>query len=405
MVRCWRSGLLLAAPGEVIEDGWVAHEGGRVLDIGTGDPPTRPEIDRPGSALAAAFVNAHSHLELTHLGGRLPRGVGLPEWLDRLVPLRRRLHGRFRLSVAAGFRRCVAGGFGVIGDIESTGAAWGHAAGLGTAGVCFQEVIGGYALAADGRVESARRALRARPANALWRTGLSPHSPYTVASAVLSQLAALAHSRGMRMAVHAAEDPSEEELLRHGTGPMAAFLDRVGAQPSDWTPPGVGPIEVLDRTGCLGPNTTVIHANYPAKGDVERLAGSGSTVVYCPGSHAFFAHQPYPLEAYLQAGVPVALGTDSLASNDDLSALAEMSRVRRRHPAVPAVDVFRMATEAGARALGRGTGRIEAGQPADAVWLEWSGSDDPWESVTRGAWAIQSTAVGGRVVGTAANLP
>ena len=122
MVRCWRSGLLLAAPGEVIEDGWVAHEGGRVLDIGTGDPPTRPEIDRPGSALAAAFVNAHSHLELTHLGGRLPRGVGLPEWLDRLVPLRRRLHGRFRLSVAAGFRRCVAGGFGVIGDIELTQA-------------------------------------------------------------------------------------------------------------------------------------------------------------------------------------------------------------------------------------------------------------------------------------------
>jgi cytosine/adenosine deaminase-related metal-dependent hydrolase len=92
-------------------------------------------------------------------------------------------------------------------------------------------------------------------------------------------------------------------------------------------------------------------------------------VVYCPGSHAFFRHRRHPVERLLEAGINVALGTDSLASNNSLSMMKEMSRLREKHPAIPAEMVLYMATEAGAKALGIADryGRLAEGMSASLV--------------------------------------
>jgi cytosine/adenosine deaminase-related metal-dependent hydrolase len=98
----------------------------------------------------------------------------------------------------------------------------------------------------------------------------------------------------------------------------------------------------------------VIHGNYLATDETEFAAAQRErmTVVYCPRTHAYFGHEPYPLEKMLAAGVRVAVGTDSRASNPDLNLWSELRHIAQHHPAVRPEDILQMGTLAGAEALG-----------------------------------------------------
>ncbi len=93
------------------------------------------------------------------------------------------------------------------------------------------------------------------------------------------------------------------------------------------------------------------------------------SLVYCPRTHAYFQHEPYPLTAAIATGVRVALGTDSRASNPDLDLLAETRFVARAYPTIDPHEVLQMATLAGAEALGREdeVGSLTPGKLANVV--------------------------------------
>jgi cytosine/adenosine deaminase-related metal-dependent hydrolase len=93
------------------------------------------------------------------------------------------------------------------------------------------------------------------------------------------------------------------------------------------------------------------------------------TLVYCPRTHGYFRHPPYPLADLVRRGVRVALGTDSRASNPDLGLLGEVRHVARMHPDVPAAEVLKMATLHGAMALGcdDACGSITPGKLANLI--------------------------------------
>jgi 5-methylthioadenosine/S-adenosylhomocysteine deaminase len=128
-------------------------------------------------------------------------------------------------------------------------------------------------------------------------------------------------------------------------------------------------LQLLDRAGLLNENLLLIHGNHPAAGEIERIARSGAAVVHCPGTHRFFDREAFPMDAYRRAGIPMALGTDSLASNEDLDMGREMQLASESFPEATPPEIFRWATEGGARALGWGDrlGRLEAGFEADFV--------------------------------------
>ena len=90
-------------------------------------------------------------------------------------------------------------------------------------------------------------------------------------------------------------------------------------------------LDRIEAAGLLGRRTSLVHGNYPSSGELPRIARSGATVVHCPGSHAFFRREPFPLARYRRAGVPIALGTDSAASNGSLDMRREMALLRRAH--------------------------------------------------------------------------
>ena len=165
-----------------------------------------------------------------------------------------------------------------------------------------------------------------------------------------------------------AETPEEQQWLERGEGPFAAWLG-----PS----PRCTGTERLQRAGLLA-GSLLVHGNEPSEGEVERVAAAGATVVHCPGSHVYFGRRPFDWGRFASAGVPLALGTDSWASNERLDMRREI-RLARETVGLDAASAWRAATEIGAALLPweHVTGRGEVGAAADrAVFVLKGGASD-----------------------------
>jgi cytosine/adenosine deaminase-related metal-dependent hydrolase len=172
---------------------------------------------------------------------------------------------------------------------------------------------------------------------------------------------------------HIAESDAELELLRDHRGPFVDFLKQLNV----WDPSGLvaSPEDVLRLTVEASP-VLYAHCNY-LRPDVA-IPQHGS-IVYCPRTHAAFGHAPHPFREFIDRGVRVALGTDSLASNPDLDLLAEVRFLAAQYPDFSRETLLRMATLSGAEALGWAdeTGSLTPGKSADLVVLPVEDRDPP----------------------------
>jgi cytosine/adenosine deaminase-related metal-dependent hydrolase len=198
--------------------------------------------------------------------------------------------------------------------------------------------------------------------------GYAPHAPYTASLEVARACRELSNQAGLPMSVHLSEISDEISFIRDGEGAeIIKLLRQANSYDEAFRGTGKSPIRYFADEGLLDGPTYAIHVNNLADGDLELLSALKPTVVFCPRSHAFFNHPRHPLPQYLDAGVPVALGTDSLASNSRLSPLHEAQLVRQSYPEVNAEDLFAAITLRGLEPLGwsRRLGRLEPGYLAD----------------------------------------
>jgi cytosine/adenosine deaminase-related metal-dependent hydrolase len=193
--------------------------------------------------------------------------------------------------------------------------------------------------------------------------------------------------------MHLAESREELELLARGTGPFRQLLNELGVWSPDVFAAGARPLDYL-RVMEQAPRALVIHGNYLDGEETDFLAARAAklSVVFCPRTHAFFGHDRYPLARMLARGVNVALGTDSRASNPDLSLLSEMRYCAASHAEVPPAKILELATLRGARALGTSgdTGSLAAGKLANltAVALPDHEAADPHDLIFDGALPV-----------------
>lgn len=274
------------------------------------------------------YFNAHCHLELSHLRGMIRPGLSFVDWLAQLVALKRVTDVESsRAAAAAALERAGATGTTAIGDILSLDTS----AGILTEGarsaqlraILFWELLEFHPEKTDHVFErlDARQA-SIEPTESL-ASGLSPHAPYTTNERLLREAARRAAAAGAWLCIHAAETREETEFLLSGRGPLRDFL--APALPPGWEPPGMRPVAWLDYCGCLGPRTLLVHCNDIDDGDVRMIRERRASVVVCPGSHVYFGRGDFPLARLLDAGIDVYMGTDSLASNEDLDMAREVA--------------------------------------------------------------------------------
>jgi cytosine/adenosine deaminase-related metal-dependent hydrolase len=360
-----------------LADGIVIIAGERIVAV---EPrgQHRPDVDLGDVAVLPGLVNAHTHLDLTGLRNRCPPSADFTGWLRAVIAHRRTLAPEQIIAdVRAGLAESLRRGTTLLGDIAAGGMSWPILAGAPLRSVVFYEMLGLTAARAEAAQEAARTWLSEHPETERCRPGLSPHAPYSVRSSLFAQAALMARRPKRPLAVHLAETREELELLHRHRGSFVSFLRELGV----WDPDGLAesPAQILKLCDQRIPRLFV-HGNYLAPS--ARIPRS-STIVYCPRTHAAFGHAPHPFRAFLERGIRVALGTDSLASNPDLSVLSEVRFLHQRHLDVPGDVLLRMATLAGAEALGWAdeTGSLEPGKSADLVVVPLARGEnhDPYE--------------------------
>lgn len=341
-------------------------------------------------------MNAHAHLELSGLEGRFPPAQFL-DWVTNVIEVRR-AGADYAAWAREGVRRLVEDGTTAVGDFATGAWSLEALAEAGLRGVVYRELIGPEPLQAPGILEEAAAWL-AGPSPAGLRRGVAPHAPYTVSEPLLRGLAGLASPRVAPLAVHASELAEEVELLTGDRGPLR---DQMGERGIAWRPPrhGARPVPYLAACGILWPGSLAVHANYLDDADIACLVERKVSVAFCPGSHAFFGHRDHPLPRLLEAGVNVALGTDSLASNDALSVRREMRRSAEAFPELPSARILEMATLGGVAALGLAheAGSLEIGKAADLVAVAVPDGRDPRDAVVRSEPAVLEVWALGRPV-------
>ncbi len=357
---------------QVLEQHSLAIQHGRILEIlptteavKKYSPGTTEEL--PEHALIPGLINAHTHAAMSLLRG-LADDMPLMSWLnDHIWPA----EGRWVSEefVADGTQLAVAemlrGGTTCYNDMyffpEITARVTAAAGMRAVVGLIVIDFPSAWATDAE---DYLRRGLEVHDQyrnHNLIKTAFAPHAPYSVSDKPLEHIRTLADEMDIpiQMHIHETRDEIKQGLQQYGNRP----------------------IKRLHELGLLSPSLAAVHMTQLEEGEIITIAKSGTHVIHCPESNLKLASGFCPVNKLVTAGVNVAIGTDSAASNNDLDMFSEMRTaallakgVAEDASAIPAYTALRMATLNGAIALGIAdqTGSLEPGKSADITAVDFS---------------------------------
>ena len=347
------------------DSGRITYLGARRGPVGVGD------IDGTGRLAVPGLINAHTHSAMTLLRG-YSDDVPLQTWLEHIRAFEVRLTAA---DIQAGLRLALAemlrcGTVGFLDMFQWDSDLLAIVAGTGMRVAASPAVFGYDAVAFPSADPTPGGVMLDRTAQLAAEFAGDPrirlmyglHAPYTCPPEMIRDVAGRSAIDGIGVHIHLSETRSEvAQSLRHH---------------------GVTPIRQVADLGLLDGRVHVAHAVHPGEADVDLLARPGVTVSHNPVSNLKLGAGIAPLRTYLDAGVRLGLGTDSVASNNTLDLFEEIKTgvlVQRGLAADPGVlsgmDLLRMATQGGARALDEAlSGTLAVGEAADLVLLDVTGT-------------------------------
>jgi 5-methylthioadenosine/S-adenosylhomocysteine deaminase len=398
---------LVPMNGPPVAGGALLIDGdGRIISAGPAttvpEPPGVYTSHHPDSVILPGLVNAHTHLELTGLAGAID-APDFAEWIRRIIALKATFdYPHFLRAARQGVADCFAAGVTTIADTGDSGAVIEALFEAAASGIAYQEVFGPDPVQCESSLAGLQQrvAERRRFTTDRIRIGVSPHAPYTVSGQLYRAVARWALAEGLPVATHVSEPPGELALFREGTGSFAEMWERRGIA----LPEGpLTPIEWLDRHEALGPEVLCVHAVHATGEDVARLGRAGVGVAHCPRSNQAHSHGTAPLRAFLDAGLRVGCGTDSVVSVGVLDLLAE-ARAARALAGLDAMAALDLCTVGAARAIGLEAeiGALESGKWGDATIVRIGAASSAVEAVELAIASrpgdVVETCLGGRTV-------
>lgn len=396
--------------GEPIRNGAVVVRAPLIADVGPLDAmrtryPTLPVRMHPGCVIAPGLVNAHTHLALTSVArvvGRAP----FPDWLGRVASVMRPMGADdIAASCTHGALLSIRSGVTTVGDVAYGPEAPAAAADVGLDGVFFFEVLGIPAEDLPDRLadmEYPQDSGSCRTGRTV--CGLTAHAPYSSGPGLIQATYRLAQERNVPFAMHLAESEAEIRLLDSGSGPFVSLAARLA---HGFVPPGCGPVEYLHRLGALR-GTIAVHCTRAVEREIGALAHEAAGAVLCPRSNRILGNGEPPAREMRARGVRLALGTDSLASNDDLDLFEEARALLKLDRTIEPERLLAIMTIEGASVLGLDdrVGALTPGRYADIIAVHTGATDQPVQALLeRGSAATVRTVISAGVLRVADGKP
>ena len=340
---------------EPIRNGFVEYEeDGTITTVGQCEAD---EEIMPG-AIVPGFVNAHCHVELSHLHKKFRKGTGMAGFIDQINELRDWAGREVKQQLVQEWMdKMWNDGVSAMADISNDDSSFDVKKSHKMYTRTFLEVFGSEPEMCEGVMNDVT-ALKAVADEAGIDAAPTPHSCYTMSPQLLSASAAAGLESGY-LSYHSQESQEEEDLLISGSGAMYENKKRSGMS----TPPVTGESSLkyfLDRLADVKPapydeNILLVHNVCLQQSDIDAVKQTMNNAYFaiCPLSNIFIHNALPPIDLMRKNGLAIALGTDSLSSNDDLDVMKELVCLHENFPQVPMNELFTWASRNGARFLGK----------------------------------------------------
>jgi aminodeoxyfutalosine deaminase len=310
------------------------------------------------SVISTGFVNCHTHIELSFFNQK-PDHTSFTEWISSIVADRNNYS--IKEQKTAGFKaieNTMNHGTIAFGDISNSGILIKECLEKYPHIKHFIEVLSLQESRADKTYADCIEKFADLLENE--NVSLSPHAIYSVSKTLLSKL----KNKNRLQSIHVDESESERQFLNQLTGEIRSFLETINVWDHSFNAYDSSPYAYIDQFGYLE-NCLLVHNLQLSNNDIKLLKVKKSKIVVCPRSNMYLHHKLPNISLMLKEGLEPALGTDSLASCDDLSILNEMKFLRYNYPELLNEEIYRMGTEYGAKHLSfNDLGSIELGKKA-----------------------------------------
>jgi cytosine/adenosine deaminase-related metal-dependent hydrolase len=366
MLRYLSADYIFTVSGDPIKDGLVAmHQDGEidaVYTAATSKSITEP-IERYKGIIVPGFVNAHCHLELSHLHGKIPKNTGLVPFLKTVISQRTAVENEVLTAMKTNDQRMFNNGIVAVGDISNNQLSKTIKQNSKIYYHTFVELLGFDPTKAE---IVFNKALELKSGFAPLSASLVPHAPYSVSERLFSLLREYSESHENLCSMHNQESLAETDLFLNKSGDFLDLYKLLGLDLHFFKARFQSSIQSIIPLISAKQKTLMVHNTYTSREDFAAVTTSGNDIYwcFCPNANLYIEGRLPDINQFLADDYKITLGTDSLASNDKLCILSELKVIRAYFPELPFAQTIRWATLNGAGFLGidKRFGSIEKGK-------------------------------------------
>lgn len=321
--------------------------------------------------LSPGFINAHCHLELSHLKGTIPTQTGLSEFVKQIVPKRAAPQEVIDAAIEAAETEMFENGIVAVGDICNTADTIAAKSKGKLAYYNFIEIYGLDPLLAAQKME-AGLSLQNEYINNGLKAVVVPHAPYSVPAALLQLLAAAYGSH--TVSIHNQETKAENDFFENKIGAFVDMYTRVGVDLDFFTPTKTTSLQSVLPYLEAAAKIIWVHNSFTSVSDISAVQTTNTDAYWClcPSANQYIENTMPPVQLLREQHTNIIIGTDSYASNWSLNMLDELKKIQAHHPEIPLAEMLTWITSNGARALQMEDqlGSIEKGKKPGLVFIE-----------------------------------
>lgn len=359
---------ILPITSKPIENGVVViDDDGTILRVGKQKDYDKAELEEHKGVICPGFVNAHCHLELSYMKGAIREHTGLPEFVKQVIDIRDKFgEEEQRAAITAAEDQMIENGIVAVGDISNDTRSFYQKQAARMRYHTFIELFDLGPSMTQQAIDNGQDVFRKVPDTNNSTASVTFHAPYSCTTELMKWTDKYSAENGHILSIHMQEHADENLLFTAKDGAWAELYRDLGLDLSWFAPTGKNSLQSTVQHLIRGNTVVLVHNTFTSKDDIK-WANNFSDLIYwsfCPNANLYIENALPDYNLFLGPKTKCVIGTDSLASNHELSILEEMKTIAKKAPEVPTMKLFEWATLNGAQMLrfDQELGSIEPGK-------------------------------------------